>query len=152
MSVVTGKMPPPDQTAEYRKVLQRLHPDDDGYAVYLPEHAVKVHEALQETNRRLDELKGMKEYCQNALCEMLGEHSAGILPDGTCYTWLTTNRKAYTKEVKANKYHTLRYAKKVPPKLEIRSEFTNTEPQIIEGEVVPEAIEDARETADGNEN
>lgn len=114
MMVQTGIRPPLDGSAITGKILTRLHPDDNGQVVAMPDEAL-----LWQIRRK--EMKALKKFVEariddlnNHIKQALGDNTYGLLPDGSCFSWKTSERDGYVREVKASKSRTLREHKGLP--------------------------------------
>jgi putative phage-type endonuclease len=98
------------------KTLSQLFPGTNGSVVELPSVAQKYHDVLQDAREQRLIYEKMETGCKNRLAMLLGESSAGLLPDGTCYTRKSVTRKAY--EVEESTYIDMRHTKKLPKAVE----------------------------------
>ena len=101
-----------DNTIATSQALFRMHPDDNGLAILLPDKMAALAEALLKTKERIKQLESDKREFENVIKLMLGHHTAGVLPDGTGFSWKTQERKEHV--VKASKSRVLRTFKKLP--------------------------------------
>lgn len=111
--VETQTPPPVDGTVATAAALYRLHPDDDGTAVALPGDAQAWHAQRDEAARQIKFWEEQKSAADNLLKAAIGDHTWGVLPDGSAYSWKTQERAEYV--AKASKFRVLRAGAKVPP-------------------------------------
>lgn len=110
--VQTGIEPPMDKSPAIGEVLRLLHPNDDGTVIPMPDEA-------QLWNVRRDEWKALKSIAEKKVREYddlikkaIGDATYGLLRDGSCYSWKTSERAGY--EVKPTTVRTLRHHKRLP--------------------------------------
>lgn len=104
-----GKLPEAD--AADSDALCMLWPDHvEEKVVELPAEAIYLDEAIRQADDALQPAQEAKTQAQNRLKQMIGDAEVGILPDGTRWSWKTSERKGY--EVKPTKLRTLRRLKK----------------------------------------
>jgi putative phage-type endonuclease len=94
--VDTGTPPSTDGSESCRRAIQRLHPQDNGTEVVLPDEWISMadelanwKDAVKAVQKRIDER-------ENALKALLGDATYAVLPDGSRFTWKTQKRKEYT--------------------------------------------------------
>lgn len=101
--------PPVDESEMTYDAIYRLHPDDSGETIELPDefdmltaewHLLKAQ--AKETESRLD-------YLKNKVCAALGDNTFGVTPMGKRWSWKTQDRREYT--VKAGSSRVLRAPK-----------------------------------------
>ena len=91
--------PPPDASEACRDVLRRLFPKEQaGKVVALTADAAEWDERRIEAMAALEDAKTAKTEAENWLVSALGDAEAGILPDGTRYSYKSQTRKGYTVE------------------------------------------------------
>jgi len=112
--VQTGIPPAPDSASITGKILQQMHPDDDGTVVALPDEATLWHATRTEMKALKKSAEEKIKQCDNALKMAIGDATYGLLPDGSCYSWKTVERKGYVREVLPSKSRTLRDHKALP--------------------------------------
>lgn len=104
---VEQRNPPPiDGTPGCAKALAKLHPEDSGEAVLLPEVAAEWDRRLTGIKESIKLLKERQTAFENQLKAAIGDNTYGILPNGGRYSWRTQIRKAH--EVKESKSRILR--------------------------------------------
>lgn len=106
---VTEQDPPPvDGSPATTAALKKLYPTDNGEAIALPPEAIAWDERLVEVKQSVKELEAEKDLIENRIKETLKDSIAGMLPDGTAYTYKsqTTNYKA--KEARTSTFRVLR--------------------------------------------
>lgn len=109
---VQTKTPPPhDDTCplQVARVLAKLHPDDSGETVILPDDAAEWTVALEALKQDLKQRESEKVSLENKIKEALGSATYGMLPDGSRWSWKTQTRKEYT--VAEAKFRVLRKVK-----------------------------------------
>lgn len=124
--VETGIEPPMDKAAASSDVLRLLHPNDDGTVVPMPDDAERWdarRDKLKALKSRID--KKIAEY-DNLIKQAIGDATYGLLRDGSCYSWKTSNRDGY--EVKPTTVRTLRHHKKLPKGAKFRPVEQATKP------------------------
>jgi putative phage-type endonuclease len=107
---VQDRTPPEvDSSPATAKVLQKLHPEDNGMTVELPGESAIWHASLTDAKDRIKQFEEIKTLNENRLKAALADASFGILPDGTGYSFKTQTRAAH--EVKASTFRVLRRTK-----------------------------------------
>jgi predicted phage-related endonuclease len=110
---VTSKVEPPaDESQATAAALYRLHPDDSGLAVELPDDADSLIIALDAAKDAAKAADLIKARCENQLKSWLGDETYGITPEGRVVSWKTQERKEYT--VQASRCRVLRSVKALP--------------------------------------
>jgi predicted phage-related endonuclease len=106
-SVELGEAPPAGGSESSRKILLKIHPDDNGLSIGLPDRFIaladerlKLKEAERESGKRLDEI-------ENEIKQTLAGNTFGVLPDGRTFSFKSQEKKAF--EVKASKTRILRF-------------------------------------------
>lgn len=89
--------------------LKKLHPDDNGKAIVLPEAAVEWDEKLQEAKEMRKAVEELVKTYEARLRQAMGANTFGHVP-GTkvSYSLKTTENKGYTRVVEPYTYRTLR--------------------------------------------
>lgn len=105
--------PPVDGSAATTRALARLHPDDNGLAVALPEGSDNTIGQLQRCKSLLKRLEARQAALENQIKAAIGGNTYGQTPSGQWVSWKSQSRKEYT--VAATTYRTLRECKE--PKL-----------------------------------
>lgn len=96
--VEAGDSPPIDGLRATAEVLKRLHPDDNGETVELPEDLVPTVDRLAAVKESIKAAEKEKDALQNQVLVALGDNTYGQLPDGRAVSWKTQNRAGYTVE------------------------------------------------------
>lgn len=107
--VQTRTPPEVDASIATARILERLHPNDNGEAVSLPADAVQWDADLKGCKAKIKELEEMARDRENRIKQAIGDCTYGVLPDGGRFSWKTTERAGY--EVKPTTYRTLRRLK-----------------------------------------
>lgn len=106
---------PPEPTWEHGalvETMKAMFPGTNGSIVQLPEVAQKYADVLADAKEQAKIYEQIIEGCKNRLQMLQGSASVAILPDGTCFTRKTVERKAY--EVQASEYLSWSHSKKLP--------------------------------------
>lgn len=104
---VEERRPPEiDSSPITTKVLQKLHPDDNGMTVELPPDSLAWHLSLVDTKERIKALEDIKTLNENRLKAALGSATFGQLPNGETYSYKTQTRAEHI--VKASTFRVLR--------------------------------------------
>lgn len=96
--VEAGELPPIDGLRATAEVLKRLHPDDNGETIELPEDLVPTVDRLMAVKELIKDAKKEKDALQNQLLVALGDNTYGQLPDGRTVSWKTQSHAGYTVE------------------------------------------------------
>lgn len=104
--------PPMDASPATKRALERLHPNDNGLSVLLPEDAGAMLTRRARLKSLAKKISDAVDGIDNQLRAWIGDCTYGITPDGQCASWKTQERKEYT--VAATSFRTLRTVK--PPK------------------------------------
>jgi putative phage-type endonuclease len=107
--VQTRTPPEVDASLSTARILEKLHPSDNGQAVALPEDAAQWDADLKGCKAKIKELEEFARDRENRLKQAIGGCTYGVLPDGGRFSWKTTERAGY--EVKPTTYRTLRRLK-----------------------------------------
>jgi putative phage-type endonuclease len=110
---VVDKTPPPVQSDRCLEVIKRLYSQESGETVALGRDEMVLADSLIVAKEHKKDAEKQVKEIEAKLRGALGENTFGALPDGTFLTLKTTHRKAYTREVEAGSYRTLRRAKKI---------------------------------------
>lgn len=111
---VAKKIPPaaiPHKRMLYS--LKKLYPADSGEVITLKDEALELATQLDAKKQLIKDATSRKDEIEAQLRELMGEATFGVLNDGTFLSLKTTKRKAYTREVQASEYRTLRRVKKM---------------------------------------
>ena len=100
------------ESAATTKLLKHLYPGTNGSVVRLPPMAQKYHDVLRDSNEQKLMYDKVVVGCKNRLQMLIGEATAGILPDGSVYTRKLSTRKEFT--VSASENIAFRHTTKVP--------------------------------------
>lgn len=102
--------PAPGATQADADTLKALFPEEQaGVTVELTGEALEWDEQRLAAMATMDEAKAQKTLAENQLKAAIGDAERGVLPDGTSYTFKTTNRKEHV--VKASSFRVLRRKK-----------------------------------------
>lgn len=104
--VEAGEMPPVDGRTVTAAVLSRLHPDDNGETIELPDDVDTLLNVLAEVKQSEKTVKKAKAELENRLRAALGDNTYGQLPSGRVVSWKTQDRKGFT--VEPTSYRVLR--------------------------------------------
>ena len=106
--IITKVPPKADFSVATAKALVRMHPDDNGLTLRLPDNPCKHAAAkLEWLKDQIKELSQQKREIENAFKTVLADNTYGEFEDGSCVSWKTQERKEFT--VKASKTRVLRY-------------------------------------------
>lgn len=103
--------PPPVESPKNLNAVKRLFPHDTGETVELGDDVATWFNQLQEMKTFEKDASGFKDELEAKIKLAIGDATFGELPDGRRLSLKTTHRKAYTKDVKAGTYRTLRLMK-----------------------------------------
>ena len=107
LRLVETKEPPPlDHTKATRELIAKLYGRETGAVIALPGIAMEWDSellALKEQRKQIDEQIGLLE---NQIINAIGSASAGVLPNGTIWSYKTQTRKEHV--VKASEFRVLR--------------------------------------------
>ena len=94
--VIEQDPPPVDGSDATVDALKKLYPTDNGDAIALPPEAIAWDARLVEVKQSQKDLDRERNLLENRIKETLKDATAGVLPDGTAYTYKsqTTNYKA----------------------------------------------------------
>jgi putative phage-type endonuclease len=109
--VEQGQMPPADGHSATVRTLERLHPEDSGRTIQLPENAVLWDQRLAKVKSEIRELESEKKELENQIKSCIGDATFGELPgvEGR-YKWGNQERRAHM--VGASKFRQLRRLKR----------------------------------------
>jgi putative phage-type endonuclease len=100
----------PEATEADSDALRLLYPQHvEEKVIELPGAAADLDAEIAAAKAQIDSAKKMKDGAENRLKAMIGDAEIGVLPDGTRYSWRTSERKGYT--VDATEVRTLRRLK-----------------------------------------
>jgi len=106
-ALVQAKIPPAvDGTLATAKILARLHPEDSGETIALPDEAAAWDAELTAAKAEIAAAEARKTAAENRLKAALGDATFGVLPSGARWSWKTTERKGYV--VEPTSFRTLR--------------------------------------------
>lgn len=115
--VTHGVPPEPNWQADsVTRLMKDLYPGTNGSVIELPPIAMDLHSTKVDAQEQLKVYEGIVKGCKNRLAALMGEASAGVLPDGTCYTRKEQTRKGYT--VDDTSFMVTRHVKKAPKLVE----------------------------------
>lgn len=112
--VESGIPPVVDGNEITSKVLQRLHPDDNGEVIALPDEATMWAAKLKACKEAKAAAEKDAELYENLLRQAIGNATYGMLASGECYSWKTTERQPGVREIKYGKWRTLKHLDKLP--------------------------------------
>lgn len=96
---VENRIPPPvDASVVTTAVLSRLHPDDDGSTVELPDEALEWHNELANVKEKIKVLEELKALNENRLRAAIGGATFGQLPNGEVYSYKTQTMKEHVRK------------------------------------------------------
>lgn len=96
---VQNRIPPAiDWSESCSLALKKLHPQDSGAEVQLPEEAAEWDAELRDAKAKIKELEQVEKLNENRLKAAIADATYGVLPDGSRYSWATRDRKGYTVE------------------------------------------------------
>lgn len=96
--VETRTPPDVDGSIATAKVLAKLHPDDSGETIVLPEDAMQWTRQISRASEAIEEAEERKQLAMNRIKAAMGDATFGMLPDGSRWSWKTQQRKGYTVE------------------------------------------------------
>lgn len=93
---VETRMPPEvDGSLATAKILAKLHPEDTGETVMLPDEAMNWTREIEDAKAAIKAAEEAKVAAENQLKAKLGDASYGLLPDGSRWSWKTQTRKEH---------------------------------------------------------
>jgi putative phage-type endonuclease len=108
--VIPRILPPSDGSPATVRALERIHPDDSGAEVVLPEKAIAIDEELADIKSDLKKINERKKELESEIKAMIGSNTWGRLPNGGGrFSWKTIERMAYY--VESTKFRQLRRGK-----------------------------------------
>lgn len=107
--VETRTPPEVDSSATTARILQKLHPSDNGMTVDLPAESLEWHRKLAEVKEEIKALEDLKTLQENRLKAAIGEATFGQLPNGEVYSFKTQTRGEHV--VKSSTFRVLRKVK-----------------------------------------
>lgn len=93
--VQSGESPDVDSSMATAKILARLHPDDSGETIILPQEAADWTETIASCESQIKSLEEMVTGAKNNLKAALGDATFGVLPDGSMWSWKTQSVSGY---------------------------------------------------------
>lgn len=90
--IKAGKKPEIDATPSCTAAIKKLHPNDNGEEIQLPETFDTVYAELKELKSRKSMLESRIEFLNNSVKVAIGPNSYGMLPTGNSFSFLTQNR------------------------------------------------------------
>jgi putative phage-type endonuclease len=97
--VQAGVQPEPTWDAKSTtRLIKTLYPGTNGKVVRFPQVAQAYQDVLNDAKEQRIKYEKVEEGCKNRIAMMMGEASAAILPDDSCYTRKITARKGFTTE------------------------------------------------------
>jgi len=107
--LVQSRTPPGmDGDKSTLEAIKRLHPHDNGETVRLPEEAVAWADLLANATANVKTAEAAKRKAEAELRSAIGSATFGELPDGRKFSLKTIERIAYTSNVAAATFRTLR--------------------------------------------
>lgn len=106
--VINEDPPEVDESPETRKILQQLHPKDNGESIALPPPAILWDEQLEATKTQLKQIESQKGLLENRLRAAIGDNTFGCLPDGTTYSYKTQTTNYPPKDASTATFRVLR--------------------------------------------
>jgi len=106
---------PPTPHYEHRsttELIKRLYPGTNGSVIKLPDVAQQYADVWADASEQRALYDKVIEGCKNRIAMLMGEASAGLLPDGSCFTRKEVSREQYT--VAASSYMDMRRVTKLP--------------------------------------
>jgi len=104
---VESRNPPPiDGSVATARALAKLHPEDNGETVELPEEAKDWAEIIKIAKAQEKAISQDKRDAENKIKAAIGDATYGVLPDGSRFSFKTQTRKAH--EVKESTFRVLR--------------------------------------------
>lgn len=105
--------PAVDGSAATTRALARLHPDDNGLAINLPDNSDALLAKLRDVKSLAKRCDQQKSAIENELRQALGDNTYGVTPGGEWVSWRSQSRAAH--KVAASTFRVLRECKQ--PKL-----------------------------------
>lgn len=105
----------PEMHYEHRAttaLLKQLYPGTNGSVIRLPDIAQAYADAMKDASDQRKMFDDVVQGCKNRIAMLLGEASAGVLPDGSCFTRKEVKRASYT--VEESSYMDMRRVTKLP--------------------------------------
>ncbi len=100
--------PPADNTEATSKALKRLYGNDNGEEILLPPEAAEWDENLKAAKSVIKAATAAKREAENKLKAAIAGATFGRLPDGSLYSWKTSERNDPPREAKTIEIRTLR--------------------------------------------
>ena len=107
--VVDRTPPAVDASPATAKVLHKLHPDDNGCTVELPDEAEEWADSLESIKDEIKRLEELKTLHENKLKFAIGDNTFGQLPKGARFSFKTQTRAEHV--VRASTFRVLRRLK-----------------------------------------
>jgi predicted phage-related endonuclease len=105
--LVDKRPPEPDGSAQATRAINALfRKEATGIVVPFEPELLDAHIELQDAKVAIKEAESRKAAAENKIKLAIGENAGGRFPNGTMYTWKTTNRKAFA--VKETSFRVLR--------------------------------------------
>jgi len=95
-AIETRTPPEVDGSLVTAQVLAKLHPDDNGQTIVLPQEATDWTAKLEEAKASIKDAEEVKVACENRIKAALGDATFGLLHDGSRWSWKTQERKGYS--------------------------------------------------------
>jgi putative phage-type endonuclease len=96
-TLVRSNVPPEiDGSEGTTAMLKRMHPNDNGNTVTLPDEALAHTRVIADCKEAIKNLKAEQTAAENKIKAAIGSNTFGLLPDGRLWTWKTHDRSGYT--------------------------------------------------------
>ncbi|MDR3563409.1 MAG: hypothetical protein P4N59_18515, partial [Negativicutes bacterium] len=94
--VIDGTMPAIDGSESCGKVLERLHPKENGQTVEIPKTAKQWLLVRRDAMEEIEKWQDNKKEAENQIKRMLGDNQIGTVDGVVIAEWKTIEKKAYT--------------------------------------------------------
>lgn len=130
--VETDTPPEVDGSLATAKALAKLHPQDDGRAIALPEEFAGHVGELSHIKDEIKRLEQRKDTIENQIKAAIGDATYGVAPGGIVFSWKTQDRKGYV--VEPTTFRALRTIKALPKGVLVETPLA-CGPRLAEAEV-----------------
>lgn len=110
-SVENQTPPDVDGSLVTAKILARLHPDDNGETVELPDESANWLREIEDAKAAIKEAEAIKTANENKVKAAIGDNTFGMLPDGSRFSWKTQTAHHEAKDAYESTYRVLRKLK-----------------------------------------